>query len=114
MGERLEQAFADIRTEIAEAKAEREKAGLIAATIWVNATRLGATNAEIDAMVRGETNFVNFMIAKIERMERGELLRALLRRAHDAMSRRDPDGISTEAWDQLVADMAKELGVGNG
>ena len=38
----------------------------------------------------------------------------LLRRAHDAMSRRDPEGISTEAWDQLVADMAKELGVGNG
>lgn len=41
-------------------------------------------------------------------------LRALLTRAHDAMSRRDPDGISTEAWDQLLADMAKELGVGNG
>lgn len=37
-------------------------------------------------------------------------LRALLRRAHDAMSRREPDGISTEAWDQLVADMAKEPG----
>ena len=35
-------------------------------------------------------------------------------RLADAMSRREPDGISTEAWDQLVADMAKELGVGNG
>jgi hypothetical protein len=38
-------------------------------------------------------------------------LRALLRRAHDAMSRRDPDGISTDEWDQLVADMGKEIGV---
>ncbi len=36
--------------------------------------------------------------------------RALLRRAHDAMTRREPDGISEAEWDQLVADMAKELG----
>jgi hypothetical protein len=34
--------------------------------------------------------------------------RALLRRAHDAMSRRDPDGISDAYWDQLLADIAKE------
>lgn len=39
-------------------------------------------------------------------------VRSLLRRAHDAMSRREPDGISTAAWDQLVADMAKEIGNG--
>lgn len=39
-------------------------------------------------------------------------LRNLLRRAHDAMSRREPDGISTADWDQLVADMAKEIGNG--
>ena len=38
-------------------------------------------------------------------------LTALLRRAYDAMSRREPDGISDTKWDQLVADMAKELGV---
>lgn len=38
-------------------------------------------------------------------------LTALLRRAHDAMSRREPDGISTDDWDQLVADMAKEFGM---
>lgn len=37
--------------------------------------------------------------------------RRLLTRALDAMSRRDPDGISTADWDQLLADMAKELGV---
>ena len=36
-------------------------------------------------------------------------LRALLGRCHDAMSRREPDGISTADWDQLLADMAKEL-----
>lgn len=36
-------------------------------------------------------------------------LRAIIRRAHDAMSRREPDGISTDEWDQLVADMAKEI-----
>jgi len=35
----------------------------------------------------------------------------LLRRAHDAMSRREPDGISAADWDALLADMAKELGV---
>jgi protein gp37 len=37
-------------------------------------------------------------------------LRALLRRAHEAMSRREPDGIPEDAWNQLVADLAKELG----
>jgi len=37
-------------------------------------------------------------------------VRSLLRRAHDAMSRREPDGISTADWDQLVADMAEEIG----
>ena len=41
-------------------------------------------------------------------------VRSCLRRAHDAMSRRDPDGISETAWDEIVADMAKELGVANG
>lgn len=35
---------------------------------------------------------------------------ALLRRAHDAMSRRDPDGISDAEWDQLLADIAAEVG----
>lgn len=34
----------------------------------------------------------------------------LLTRAHDAMSRRDPDGISTTDWDQLLQDIAKEIG----
>jgi len=48
--------------------------------------------------------------------ERGDLtaedrLTAILRRAHDAMSRREPDGISAADWDALLADMAKELGV---
>lgn len=41
-------------------------------------------------------------------------LRLLLRRAHDAMSRREPDGVSEAEWDQLVADMAMELGVLDG
>ena len=41
-------------------------------------------------------------------------LRALLRRAHDAMSRREPDGVSEAEWDALLADMGKEVGVGNG
>jgi hypothetical protein len=35
----------------------------------------------------------------------------LIRRAHDAMSRREPDGIGNDEWDQLVADMGKEIGV---
>jgi hypothetical protein len=34
---------------------------------------------------------------------------ALIRRAHDAMSRRDPDGVPEADWDQLLADMAKEV-----
>jgi hypothetical protein len=37
-------------------------------------------------------------------------MRALLRRAHDAMSRREPDGIRDAEWDALLADMGKELG----
>lgn len=40
--------------------------------------------------------------------------RSLLSRAHDAMTRRDPDGISTEAWDALVSEIGETLGVGNG
>jgi hypothetical protein len=40
-------------------------------------------------------------------------VRALVRRAHDAMSRRDPDGISSADWDQLLDDMGKELEVKN-
>lgn len=38
----------------------------------------------------------------------------LLRKAHDAMSRREPDGISTEAWDALVDEIGETLGVGHG
>ncbi len=34
----------------------------------------------------------------------------LLRRAHDAMSRREPDGISDADWDQLLQDIEKEIG----
>ncbi len=37
-------------------------------------------------------------------------LRALLRRAQDAMSRREPDGIPEADWDQLLTDIAKEVG----
>lgn len=39
-------------------------------------------------------------------------LTALLRRAHDAMSRREPDGVPEAEWDQLLADIAKEIGNG--
>ena len=35
----------------------------------------------------------------------------LIRRAHDAMSRREPDGVPEAEWDQLLADMAKEVGL---
>ena len=41
-------------------------------------------------------------------------LTALIRRAHDAMSRREPDGVSVADWDQLLADMRDELGVQGG
>lgn len=35
---------------------------------------------------------------------------ALLRRAHDAMSRREPHGISEADWDRLLQDIGKEIG----
>lgn len=38
-------------------------------------------------------------------------LRALLRRAHDAMSRREPDGVTEAEWDGLVAEIAREVGL---
>jgi hypothetical protein len=49
--------------------------------------------------------------ASLNKALHGDLarLRAILHRAHDAMSRRDPDGVSDAEWDQLVADMAKEI-----
>jgi hypothetical protein len=38
-------------------------------------------------------------------------LRALLRRAHDAMSQSASDGVPEADWNQLLADMAKEVGL---
>ena len=111
MSDRLDKAFADIRAEIAAANVDRDRFGTIAAAIRVNALRLGASYAEIDAMVRGEASFVNFMAEKLDPKSSQARLRALLLRAHDAMSRRDPDGVSEADWDQLVADIAKEVGL---
>ena len=37
-------------------------------------------------------------------------LRALIRRAHDAMSRAAEEAMLETDWDQLIADMAKEIG----
>lgn len=34
---------------------------------------------------------------------------ALIRRAHDAMSRCDPDGVAEAEWNQLLTDLAKEI-----
>lgn len=36
--------------------------------------------------------------------------RVLLRRAHDAMTRREPDGVPEADWDQLVTEIAAEIG----
>jgi hypothetical protein len=36
-------------------------------------------------------------------------LRAILRRAHDAMSRQAEDAMLNTEWDQMVADLAAEL-----
>lgn len=66
MTEALENAFAAIRAEIAAAQSERERYGHIAATIRVNALRLGATDAEAEAMVRGEADFVGFLSKAFE------------------------------------------------
>ena len=35
---------------------------------------------------------------------------ALLRRCHDAMSRREPDGVPEADWDQMLKDIEKEIG----
>lgn len=52
--------------------------------------------------------------ASLNKVLHGDLarLRGLLRRAHDAMSRREPDGISGADWDQLLQDIRKEIGNG--
>lgn len=39
-------------------------------------------------------------------------IHTLLRRAHDAMTRREPDGISDDEWNQLLQDIEKEIGNG--
>lgn len=36
--------------------------------------------------------------------------RALLRRSHDAMSRREPDGVPEDDWNALLAEIAGEVG----
>lgn len=108
MSERIEKAFADIRQEIAAANTERDRFGYIAATIRVNAMRLGATDTEIDAMVRGEVSFVNFMVEKLDPASSAAALRALLRRCYDAITCDDLDGAT---WAQLLADIKREVGL---
>jgi len=76
--------------------------------------RVVCTMNLVDLSLTEAFTFATAFIAAAEAIMLESNPRALIRRAHDAMSRRDPDGISTEAWDQLVVDMAKELGVGNG
>jgi hypothetical protein len=51
------------------------------------------------------------MMAGKDDLTAEDRLRALIRRAHDAMSRREPDGVSEADWDQLVSDLAKEVGL---
>lgn len=62
----IESFCATLRSVIADAHAERDRFGHIAATIRVSALHYGATNAEIDAMISGEISFVNWISDKVE------------------------------------------------
>ena len=62
----LESLFAGIRNMMTRAEYQHARFGYIAATIRVNALRHGATNEEVEAMVRGEKDFVQFIASKVE------------------------------------------------
>lgn len=50
--------------------------------------------------------------AKVAWQTREAKKEALLRRCHDSMSRREPDGVPEADWDQLLKDIEKEIGNG--
>lgn len=62
----LETLLSGIKAIVQRAADERDRWGHIAATIRVNALHHGATTEEAEAMVRGETNFVSWVIDRVE------------------------------------------------
>lgn len=58
-----------LRRIVSEAEDERDRYSHIAATIRVNALRHGATDADAEAMVRGEISFISWMFDVIEKRD---------------------------------------------
>jgi hypothetical protein len=58
--------FSRIQKVVDAAKAERDRWGTIAATIRVNALHHGASTEDAEAMVRGEKDFIAFIMDKVD------------------------------------------------
>lgn len=80
---------------------------------------LGELRAEVRQMPKNMRPMGESILATLikvrDRMQQDAAERtrlcALLRRAHDAMSRREPDGVPDAEWDQLVSEIAMEVGL---
>lgn len=66
MNDTVESFCATLRSLITDAYDERDRYAHIAATIRINALHYGAIEAEVDKMLSGETNFITWVIDKVE------------------------------------------------
>lgn len=66
LGDAVAAAIAAVRKEARRVIAERDRFAHIAATIRVNGLRNGATEAEIEALIRGEKDFVGWLADRVE------------------------------------------------
>lgn len=65
-GQELAPLFAQIEAIVEAAKSERDRWGTIAATIRINALHHGASTEDAEAMVRGDKDFITFIMEKVE------------------------------------------------
>lgn len=63
----VERLARQLRNIVTDAETERDRYAHIAATIRVNALRGGATTEEVEAMVRGEMSFIDWLEDRLAR-----------------------------------------------
>ena len=95
--ETVDRLIEPIRQHIADVEAERDRLGYIAATIRVNAMKRGATDEQIEAFLRGEQSFIQWIVDEVADVDS----RALLARAEKAEAER------VTAWNDAIEAAAR-------
>ena len=91
----LDTCFDEIRAVVKAAEDERARYGDIAATIRINALHHGATSAEAEAMVKGETSFLSWILEIVDKRSAtpapSDKIAEAARAAHGALWELNPD-----------------------